>query len=898
MSHEDILGKRLNKLDQQAPKGSRGKLTVFLGAAPGVGKTYTMLETALDRLQDGVTMAVDWVDTHGDPELDNLFQMLLQTESGANRIAIEKIQSMDMDEIKRLDLQLILVDDLPCINHPGSRHIHRYQDVDEFLEAGIDVYVTLNVQHIESLNDIVAQITGTRVQNTVPDYFIEQADRVQIIDIPAEELVKRFREGKVHVEHQDQKELSKFFRVGNINALRELALRFTAGRVDKAMNEYMREHKIEGPWPVAERVMVCVSSSPFSAQLIRAARRLANGLQAELIAVHVGILSRNFDQDRVARNMRLAEELGAKTITIVGDNLVREVLDAARSQNVSTIVVGKPGRSYLKDTWRRSVVDRIIRESGGINVHVIQGDAKKYEPQVQKTVYPTESSAWRHYTAGLVMVIAITIFSILLADHVEQVNVALLYQLPVMMSAYWWGRWPSYFTALCAVAFFDFIFIPPLLTFTVDDIKDFWSFIIFLLVAFIIGGRTEHLRMQTASARQREKSTRALYDFSREIAAVIDPTLIAQGLAKHAAETIGQSIVVMLPDKSGDLSVCAGQNLNGNSMINHPVEISVARWVFEHGRAAGKSTDTSSDASSLFIPLKTYEKTLGVLGIHLDEPYVAPEKNRLIEAWVGLAAIALERVEYAKTAREAALITESDRLRTALFNSVSHELKAPLASIVGSVTTLLGTGGVYSEKARHELLETIGQGACQMERLISNLLDTARLESGMMQLKIDWCDMADIIGTSLHRLGESISLYSLEEVIEPNLPLLRADCVLLEQVVVNLLDNAMKYSAHGSEIVVAAKVEENSILVSVADRGSGIPEEHLQTIFDKFFRVQQPKHVSGTGLGLSICKGIIEAHGGMIWAENRTDGGSVISFRLPASENFAVLPGKAELSYE
>jgi len=887
--------------DQHA-KENRGKLTVFLGAAPGVGKTYTMLETAYERIQDGLNVAIGCVDTHSFPELDRLLELLRQASTGEHELNGVNFQEVDIDAIIKLKPQLVLVDDLAHSNAPGSRHVRRYQDVEELLQEGIDVYTTLNIQHVESLNDIVAKIIETRVRDTVPDHIIEQADCIQLIDVPAEELIKRFKEGKAHIDALNQEAAHKFFRIGNINALRELALRFTAGRVDKDMHEYMRAHQIEGPWPAGERVMVCVSDSPFSAQVIRAARRLSSGLQAELIAVHVETSKRRFslgdrDQDRIFLNMRLAEELGAKTFTIVGDNLVQEVLDVARSQNVSSIVVGKPGGQRFWEVWKRSLVESLIRASGGISIYVIQGTARDEENI--KTVRRIEGSSWKQYAGGLLMVAAVTALSVLLADYIELVNVALLYQLPVMMSAFWWGRWPSYFTALYAVALFDFFFIEPVFTFNVADIKDLLSFVIFLSVAFIIGGRTEYLRMQAASARQRELSTRSLYDFSREIAAVIDLDLITQRLVKQVAETVGRSILVMLPDKAGKLSVWAEHNSLGVQLSPAAAqsEAAAAAWAFEHGRAAGNSTDTSPKARYLYIPLKTNENTVGVLGIFLTEPHVSPEEKRLIEAWVGLAAIAVERIKYAEKAREAALLAESDRLRTALFNSISHELRTPLSSIVGSVSTLLEAEGVYSEKARRELLETIHEGAARMERLVSNLLDTARLESGMMQLKIDWCDIEDIIGTSLQRLEGAISRYSVEVEAGRDLPLLRADCVLLEQVMINLIDNAMKYSACGSGISIAAKADDASISVSVSDRGIGIPEKDLSKIFDKFYRVKHPNHVSGTGLGLAICKGIVEAHGGVIWAESRQGGGSIISFRVPASANREVLPGKAECNH-
>lgn len=878
----DILLERVNK-------EARGKLTVFLGAAAGVGKTFTMLEAAHQRLAEGVDVTIGWVETHGRQETERLVTGLPRVLPQHLEYRGRTMAEMNTDAILQRKPELVLVDELAHTNIPGSRHVRRFQDVEELLQAGIHVYTTLNIQHIESLNDIVAQITGVVVKETIPDYIIEQADRIQLIDIPADELIKRLKEGKVYVPGQAEQALKKFFRPGNIGALRELALRFTASRVDKDLHEYMREHHIEGPWPAAGRVMVCVSASPFSAQLIRAARRLAGGLQAELIAIHIEAPARRFpigdkERDRVFRNMRLAEELGAKTLSVVGDNLVHEILEVARNHNVSSIVIGKPRHSRFWEFWQGSTVDKLIRNSGGINVYVIQGTAEKDKVPSIRTMPRVDRPIWSQYGLGLVMSAVVTLFCVTFRDYMELVNIALLYQIPVTMSAFWWGRWPSYFTAFCGVASFDFLYVPPIYTFNITDVRYLWSFITFLIVAFVIGGRTELLRVEAASARQRERSTRALYEFSKEIAAIIDVTVIAQGLVKQAAETTGRSVIVMLPDNNGKLAVCAEHYPVTDSLLralNEPSEAAVATWVYEHRQPAGRSTDTLPSAKYLYIPLKTNNNVYGVMGVHLAEKQVAPEEKRLIDAWVSLAGLAIERVRLTEQARETALLAESDRLRTALFNSISHELRTPLASIVGSVSSLTEAEGVYTEKARRELLENIQEGASRMERVISNLLDSARLESGMMQLKIDWCDIQDIIGTALQRLRERTQQYQLDIRVAEDISLIKGDCVLLEQVVLNLIDNAMKYSPQGSLISITAQMESDTVLVSVMDNGVGIPEEDLGKVFDKFYRVQQPKQVSGTGLGLSICKGIIEAHSGDIWAERRSSGGTIIRFRLP-----------------
>lgn len=893
-----------DELLEKISKEAKGKLTVFLGAAAGVGKTFNMLEAAHDKLQEGTNVVIGWVETHGRAETEKLVEGLPCIAPKLMYYRERELKEMDIDAILREKPELVLVDELAHTNIPGSRHVRRYQDVEEIINAGINVYTTLNIQHIDSLNDVVAQITGVIVRETVPDYIVEQADNLRLIDIPPEDLIKRLKEGKVYVPGQAAQALKKFFRPGNINALRELALRFTASRVDQDMTQYMRSNRIAGPWPAAGRVMVCVSASPFSAQLIRAAKRLSEGLHADFLALHVETSRRRFpvsdkERDRIARNIRLAEELGGKTLTVVADNLVQEILDAARNHNVTSIVVGKPRHSRLWELIHGSLVDKIIRHSAGINVYVIQGNAEKEQGPTVKTAAPDISKLnWLHTVGGLAMTAAVTAVSCLFKPQLELVNIALLYLLPVLLTALWWGRWSSYLTALAGVLAFDYLFVPPILNFTVYDIRYLWSFIIFIVVSFIIGGRTEKLRQEAKSARQREKSVRALYEFSRQIAAVTDLNYIAQELARHSGDTIGRETVVLIPSEQGKLTVLGTYVPNavfaGNNKETLPeTEYAVAAWSFEHGQVAGRSTETLPGAQFLFVPLVSGEQIGGVLGISIGDQKITSEEKRLIDAWAGLAAIAVERVTLAKAARQAELLAESDKIRTILFNSISHELRTPLSAITGAASTLLDKSIEYSRDLQRELLETIQDGATRMERVVANLLDTARLESGMLSLKIDWCDIEDIVGIALRRLGDLTKKHPMEIQLPPDLPLIRADCVLLEQVLLNLLDNAMKYSPAGRKIRVTASAVGATLKVNIYDNGPGIPEDDLDHIFEKFYRAKQPVTVSGTGLGLSICKSIIEAHSGRIWAENAPDGGAKISFVLPINGDNTLIPRTA-----
>lgn len=494
---------------------------------------------------------------------------------------------------------------------------------------------------------------------------------------------------------------------------------------------------------------------------------------------------------------------------------------------------------------------------------------------------------WTHYIGGFLLVVATTGFNWIWKSELSHVNAALLYQVPVTLSAFWWGRWPSYFTAICSVAAFNFFFVSPIFTFSVDDLRDYWIFVTILLVAFVIGGQTELLRAETETARQRERTTRALYDFSKDVAAVIDLHRITEKLVSRAGETTGRRFLVLLPDSAGKLTTWARYDPLSASKEEDlsPAEQQVGQWAFEHGKRAGRTTGVSADADYLHISLRTPDSIVGVLCVDLSGYETVPEEQRIYEAWANLAAVAVERAQLTEKARQAETLVASNRLRNALFNSMSHDLRTPLASIIGSSSTLLESEELYTPAARRELLETIQDGAVRMERVVTNLLDTARLESGMMQLKYDWCDFEDVIGVVLHQLRDISKHHKIETSIEPELPLLWADSVLVEQVLVNLLDNAMKYSGYGKGIRVEARRDEENVRVSVLDEGCGIPATEQSRVFDKFYRLQQSVRIVGTGLGLSICKAIIQAHGGRIWVQNREVRGAAFHFTLPTKAN-------------
>jgi len=879
----------------------KGKLTIFLGAAAGVGKTYAMLEAALVRLTEGIDVVVGSVETHGRADIEAMLNDLTVIPKRILKYKDENFSEFDLDSVLVRCPQIVLIDELAHTNVKGSRHKKRYMDVKELLSAGINVYTTLNIQSVETFNDIVAQVTGIKVQETVPDQVLETAYQIQLIDIPPEELIQRFKEGKVYIPEYAAEEMKRFFRPGNINALRELALRYTAQRVDRQLESYMRVHGINGPWPTGEKILVCISSSPFSALLIRAAKRMVDQVQGEWFAAHVETLQLfpigEAEKDSLAKNFRLAEELGAEIISLMGNNVGKEILELARNRNVSQIIIGKPEHSRFGDIIRGSIVDNVIRHSHGISIHVIPGRQQEVGLSHNPTDISGEGVGTRSqqrngfsplipYLASVLMIVVLTMVISQVSTFLGLVNISLLYLLPVLISAALWGTRPGIVTAVMGMIVFDLFYVSPIFSFIVADLRYLISFGIFILVGFIIGTLSHRLKNQINYSRNRQNRISALYALSRDIAAVDNLDAVLDCIVNNASNTLEGQVVLLLPDEKAQLVL---KKHSGSTNFLSDDELTVAAWVYERGQKAGNGTETLGSAAALYLPLSTEQGTQGVLGIYFNETDTQfdAERMHLIEALTGLAAMAINRIKLAEQARETLTLVESERLRTALFNSLSHDLRTPLASIIGAVTGLLEDKHVvYSPEVRDELLKTILQGAQRMNRFVSNLLDMARLESGMLRLNKEWCDLQDIIGVATNRLGDSLTRRPLEIDIQEGLPLVQADGILIEQVLINLLDNALKYSEVGSKIMIFIRQRGKQLEIVVANRGQGIPETDLSKVFDKFYRINSPLQVSGTGLGLAICKGLIEAHGGDIWAENNQLGGVTITFTLPLTHQF------------
>ena len=822
-------------------------------------------------------------DTHGRAETQALLADLAIIPRKQVKYRGTTLTEMDVDAVLARRPQLALVDELAHSNTPGSRHLKRCQDVEELLAAGIDVYTTLNIQHMESLNDIVAQITGVTVRETVPDPVLDEADEIELIDLPTDELLQRLEEGKVYLPEQAAHAVKKFFRPGNLAALRELALRRAAERVDQQMLAYMQTRSIPGPWPAGERMLVCVSPSPLSERLVRAGRRLAARLNSEWFAVYVETPGQarlpEADRDRVARTLRLAETLGARAMTLPGNNVAETLAAYARTHNITKIIAGKPLRPRWLELLRGSIVDQIIRQSHDIDVYVISGESGPTRPAAP--LPPEPPAAWGHYLQALGLVAIITLLGQFIRPLIAPTNLVMVYLLAVVIAAISLGRGPSILTAVLAVLAFDFFFVPPHLTFVVADAQYLLTFAGLLVVGIVISTLTSRIREQAQAAQRREAQTAASYDLSRDLAAAGDLVAILQAVTAHVGQTFARQVLVLLPQDE-----TLKPHMPSPEFALDESELAVAVWAFRHGQPAGRGTETLPAAGARYLPLKTAKGVVGVLGV---KPVIAgdsltQEQRRLMEAFANQTALAVERAQLAEQARQAQLLQEAEKLQAALLNSVSHDLRTPLASITGSLSSLREDNAVLDHAIRAELIDTAWEEADRLNRLVGNLLDMTRLEAGALRVKREPADIQDLVGVALARVGERLSDRLVHTEVPPDLPLVPLDFVLLIQVLVNLLDNALKYSPAGTPVGIEARQVDNEVEISVFDAGPGIPPAELERVFDKFYRVQQPGRASGTGLGLSITKGIVEAHGGRVWARNRAGGGLVVTVALPLNE--------------
>ena len=862
---------------EAAEKERRGKHKIFLGAAPGVGKTYEMLLAARRRKTEGIDVVVGVAETHGRAETE---AQLAGLELVPRRVVEYKgrtLEEMDLDAVLKRRPALVLVDELAHTNAPGSRHPKRYLDVEELLAAGIDVYSTLNVQHIESLNDVVARITRIRVRETVPDRVVDAADEVELVDLTPADLMARLREGKVYVREQAQRALRHYFSPGNLTALRELALRRTAERVDDQMLSYMREHAITGPWAAGERVIVCLDPSPAAATAVRAAKRTADGLEAELIALYVEtdrhtILS-EAEHARLAETMRLAAQLGAEVVTVPGRSVVEEILAFARSRNATRVVVGKSRRSRWFELRHGSVVDELVRSGSGLAIEVApSGDAPA----------PSSPTDWLlnvpltpgPYLEGALTTAVATALGKAIDASITVPNVSLVFVVPVRVAAARHGLVPSLWVAGLSVLCFNFFFLPPLYEFTIADPANAVALVLLMFVAIAASALAARTRSQTEAARREARTTAELYAFSRKIAGVIELYDLLWIVVTHLARLLNAEVVILMPEKDpGDGKLAPRAAFPPDSEFSD-ADLAAARWSWDADHPTGRGTDTLPGGRWLFVPISTSRAGVGVIGVlPLKAGHeLSASERRLLEAVGNQAAVAIERLTLAEDIDQARLGAERERLRSAMLTSVSHDLRTPLASIIGALSSLRSYRDRYDEQTRDELLGTALSEAERLDRFVGNLLDMTRLDAGAIAPKREAVDAGDLVSTALRRAMPLLKDKVVVPLVPPGLPPLSLDFVLAEQVLFNLLDNAAKYSPTGGRIEVEARLVGGAVEIVVRDEGPGIPAEALDRLFHKFYRADAgDRQRAGTGLGLAIAKGFVEALGGTITARNRPD---------------------------
>jgi two-component system sensor histidine kinase KdpD len=887
----DVL---LAEVKRQETKAARGNLKVFFGAAAGVGKTYAMLEEARARAAEGVDVVVGYAEPHARTETEALLLGMELLPYHFVEYKGARLKEFDLDAALHRKPALILVDELAHTNPPGLRHAKRWQDVMELLDAGINVYTTLNVQHLESINDIVQRITGVAVRETLPDSVLEQADDVELIDTSPDELLERLAEGKIYRPDVAERATKHFFNKGNLIALREMALRRTAERVDAQMLDFRQGQNVREPWAASERILVCVGPSPLSARLVRATKRLADGLKAKWLAAHVetpsAVSLSPQDRDRITQTLRLAQQLGAEVITLAGTRIAEEVVNYARTHNVTKIVIGKPDRAGWRQLFRRSVVDEIVDASGQIDIYVIRGEAAEDGPSaapLPRPRTPRKDYFWAVATVALSTALGWPFYHGLgppgpQSGHYDlsDTNILMLYLLGVLWVATRHGRGPAILASLLGVAAFDFCFVVPYLTFAVADTQYLVTFAVMLLTALTISTLTDRVRRQAEFARQRERRTAALFELSRRLTVSQNVEDIFQATLAQVGGVFEGDLAILIPSENFALVVRAK---TGQRFADGPKESAVAQWVYEHRQTAGVDTATLPAAQGLYLPLVASRGIVGVLGIR---PAAATnlgdlEQLRLLESFANQAALAIERANLANEARQAWERVEAEFMRNTLLSSVSHDLRTPLAAITGAASSLIQDQTLLSTQARRALAETIVDESERMERIINNLLDMTRLESGGLALKKEWQPLQEVVGAALQHVGKRLGTREVKTNLPADLPMVPLDAVAIEQVLVNLLDNAAQYTPADSPIEISARHGDEQTVVEVADRGPGLPAGTEQRVFQKFFRAHGMGSRRGIGLGLAICKGLVEAHGGRITATNRAGGGAVFSFALP-----------------
>ena len=890
----------LAKLAADEVRAARGKLKIFFGASPGVGKTYAMLVAAGQMRAQGVDVVVGVVETHGRSETAALLRGLEMLPPREIAYKGHLLKEFDLDAALARQPGLLLMDELAHSNAAGSRHPKRWQDVEELLAAGIDIYTTVNVQHLETLNDVVSGITGIKVRETLPDRVFDLADEVVLVDLPPDELLQRLKEGKVYLPQQAERAIQNFFRKGNLLALRELSLRRTADRVDEEVVAYRRDQSVAAVWPTQNSLLVCIGPEPGGEKLVRNGARLAAQFDVpwHVIYVETPELLRlpEARRTRLLRIHKLAAELGAKTAILPGEDAARVALTYAREHNLGKIVLGRRSvgwRAY-RFPWQRRFSTRLGALAPDIDLILVElgGAAREETAQAVKTPFANPigkaggRTGWRQYGLALAAVIAVTLFATPLHDILELANIVMLFLLAVLFAAFKLGRGPALLASFLSVAAFDFFFVSPRLTFAVHDAQYLVTFAVMLAVALTIAHLTASLGFQARVAASRERRMRALYEMARELSSALVLEQIDEIGDRFVSSTFGVHAHLLLPDAQGKLPV--------NLARGEVFDLGIAQWALDHGQAAGCGTDTLPASPVLYVPLKATMRVRGVMAIapRQEGGLLNPEQQRLLDTFAALIGIALERVHYIAVAQEALVSMESERLRNGLLSSISHDLRTPLTALVGLIDAMM----LIEPKLpppHQELATAIRDQALRTNAQVNKLLDMARLQDGKVILRREWQPLEDAVGAALQACTTLLEGHTVRIDLPGDLPELELDAVLMERVFSNLLENAAKYTPRGSVIEIAARVTGADIEVSVCDNGPGLPPGREQVIFEKFARGQEESPIVGVGLGLAIVRAIVVAHGGRVWARNRAgdrhpQAGACFLFTLPRGQPPAI----------
>jgi two-component system sensor histidine kinase KdpD len=881
----------LAKVKQQEAEAHRGKLRIYFGSSAGVGKTYAMLAAARKLMSDGRDVVVGVVETHGRAETAALLEGLETLAPKTMTHRGKELTEFDLDAALLRRPSLVLVDELAHSNVPGARHPKRWQDVEELLASGVDVFTTLNVQHLESLNDVVGGITNVRVWETVPDTVFDDADEVVLVDIPADELLERLRAGKVYVPHQAERAANNFFRKGNLMALRELALRRTADRVEGDVQAYRVDKSIGSVWKTANGLLTCVGPDAGAERVVRAAARLASQLNAEWHAIYVETpgLQRlpAARREKILATLSLAKELGATIAVIADADVAMSVVTYARSHNLSKLVIGRdPARRLWP--WQRSSGQKLAILAPDIDlVEIGRHEGTLQNGAAKSTVSPPDlartETADRSVRKGLrylwaaLACIAVTLLLLPFAAHFDRSNIVAIFILTVVLVAVRFGRGASALAAVLGVCSFDFFFVPPRFSFAVSDVQYLLIFGIMLAVGLITGQLTAGLRFQARVASHREERAGSLYEIARDLSGAVQIDQVVRISDESIERTFRASAALLLPNAAGQLAVTSLRP--GPALA---VDLGIAQWAFDKGQPAGFSTDTLPGTDVLYIPLRAPIRARGVLAVKARNRRLLriPEQRQLLDTFAALIAIALERVHYVEVAQDALVRMESERLRNSLLAALSHDLRTPLTVLVGLAESLALTKPPLSPP-QLETAEAIQDEARRMSTLVSNLLDMARIESGEVQLKLEWQPLEEVVGSALNAAHGMLKQHVVEVHIPRDLPLVRFDAVLIERVLVNLLENASKYTPPGSKVTLSAEVIADRLSVSVSDNGPGLPAGREEAVFQKFTRGERESATPGVGLGLAICRAIIESHQGEIIATRPPGGGARFTFTLP-----------------